>query len=94
MCASIPSAAPLNRSIALAHVPSLAPSITPLQGARCHVGTSPPRGKEQQSYSFSAQLRTLLKGLTLTGVRLAAPFERVIALEFAQRLTDAEPTHR
>ncbi|KAG5183555.1 fibronectin-binding protein A N-terminus-domain-containing protein, partial [Tribonema minus] len=63
------------------------------QGARCHIGPAPPKGKEQQSYSFSQQLRTLLKGLTLVSVALAAPFERVVAFSFAQRLTDA-PTHK
>ncbi|CAM9114484.1 unnamed protein product [Chrysoparadoxa australica] len=58
------------------------------QASRVHIGPAPPRGKEGEMYSFSQQLRTFLKGLTLTQVSLPCPFDRVICLDFSNRIEE------
>ncbi|CAM9456366.1 unnamed protein product [Choristocarpus tenellus] len=45
------------------------------------------------AYTFSQTLRSLVRGLNIVGVRLALPFERVIAMDMAPRLDEA-PTYR
>ena len=63
------------------------------KGARCHVGATPPREKEQKAYTFSQTLRSLVRGLNIVGVGLARPFERVVRLDLAPRL-DVPTTFR
>lgn len=63
------------------------------KGARCHVGATPPKEKEQKAYTFSQTLRSLVRGLNIVGVGLARPLERVVRLDFAPRL-DVPTTFR
>lgn len=53
------------------------------QGARLHLGDAPPR--EPDTFTFSKQVLTQLKGLALTGIDLLADWERVVDLQFAPR---------
>jgi predicted ribosome quality control (RQC) complex YloA/Tae2 family protein len=61
--------------------------------SRCNLGVAPPPGKELMSYTFSAQLRSLVKGLNVIDVALAKPFERIIVISLGPRLNEAA-THR
>jgi len=47
------------------------------------------KDKEDQNYTLSALLRSLLQGLALTEAHVAAPYERVARLNFAERPGDA-----
>lgn len=53
------------------------------QAARCCMGDAPPR--QPDTFTFSQQLRHQLGNLALVGIELAAPWERVVDLQFAQR---------
>jgi predicted ribosome quality control (RQC) complex YloA/Tae2 family protein len=56
------------------------------QGARLHLGDAPPR--EPDTFTFSQQLIHQIGGLALCEIAIAAPWERVVDLRFAQRPGD------
>ncbi len=60
--------------------------------ARVCVGHPPPR-TEPNSYSFSATLRSLLKGLTLTRIDMGDGTERIVELFFSKRIYE-EPMYK
>ena len=53
------------------------------QGARICIGNPPPRGKD--TFTFSDQLRHLINGYALTGVKIVSNWERVVDFQFAKR---------
>ncbi|WP_353258676.1 Rqc2 family fibronectin-binding protein [Prochlorothrix hollandica] len=59
------------------------------QGARLHLGDSPPR--DPDTFTFSKQVLSQIKGLALSQIALVAPWERVVDLQFAPR--PDEPAH-
>jgi hypothetical protein len=60
--------------------------------------SGPPGGKAQAAsraaYSLPNQLKVFLQLKTLIGVSMPVPGERIVALDFADRVTDQTPTHR
>ncbi|MGI0490423.1 Rqc2 family fibronectin-binding protein [Alkalinema pantanalense CENA528] len=56
------------------------------QAARLHISDPPPR--QPDTFTFSQQLWHQLGGLALVDIAIVAPFERVIALQFAKRPGD------
>lgn len=60
------------------------------QAARICIGNPPPRGKD--TFTFSEQLRHLINGYALIGVKIVADWERVIDFQFAKRPNE-EPLH-
>ena len=56
------------------------------QGARLCIGDPPPRGKD--TFTFSEQLRHLINGYALTGVKMVGNWERVVDFQFAKRPDD------
>ncbi|MBD2101421.1 NFACT family protein [Leptolyngbya sp. FACHB-261] len=61
------------------------------QFARLHLGDPPPRTPD--TFTFSEQLRHALNGLALVSLELAAPWERVLDLQFARRPGDSVICH-
>jgi len=61
------------------------------QSARLHLGDPPPR--EPDTFTFSKQLQSLLKGLALVQIEPILPWERVLDLQFASRPGDAIQWH-
>ncbi|MBL1210420.1 NFACT family protein [Geminocystis sp. GBBB08] len=53
------------------------------QGARICLGNPPPRGKD--TFTFSEQLRHLINGYALIGVKIVTDWERVADFQFAKR---------
>lgn len=53
------------------------------EAARINIGDPPPRIKD--TFTFSDQLRHQLNGLALINIKVIAPWERVLDLQFAQR---------
>jgi predicted ribosome quality control (RQC) complex YloA/Tae2 family protein len=60
------------------------------QAARICIGNPPPRGKD--TFTFSEQLRHLINGYALIGVKIVADWERVVDFQFAKRPNE-EPLH-
>ena len=60
------------------------------QAARICIGNPPPRGKD--TFTFSEQLRHLINGYALIGVKIVADWERVVDFEFAKRPNE-QPLH-
>ncbi len=60
------------------------------QGARICLGNPPPRGKD--TFTFSEQLRHLINGYALIGVKMVSDWERVVDFQFAKRPHE-EPLH-
>lgn len=56
------------------------------QAARIHISDPPPRNPD--TFTFSQQLWHQLGGLALVEIAIVAPFERVLALQFAKRPGD------
>ncbi|MEY2976104.1 MAG: hypothetical protein RLZZ435_241 [Cyanobacteriota bacterium] len=61
------------------------------QFARLHLGDAPPRTPD--TFTFSKQLQSLLKGLALVDIALIQPWERVVDLQFATRPGDPVQWH-
>lgn len=61
------------------------------QAARIHMGDRPPR--EPDTFTFSEQLRHLIKGSALIGMEFIQPWERVIDLQFGTRPNDPPSWH-
>jgi predicted ribosome quality control (RQC) complex YloA/Tae2 family protein len=61
------------------------------QSARLHLGDPPPR--EPDTFTFSKQLQSLLKGLALVQIEPISPWERALDLQFASRPGDAIQWH-
>ena len=61
------------------------------QAARICLGEAPPRTPD--TFTFSEQLRHQLNGFALTALELAAPWERVVDLQFAQRPGESPAWH-
>lgn len=61
------------------------------QAARICMGEPPPKAND--TFTFSEQLRHQLKGLALISLQPAAPWERVIDLQFARRPQDPVVWH-
>ncbi len=61
------------------------------QAARLCLGEPPPKGTD--TFTLSEQLRHQLKGFALIGLQPAAPWERVIDLQFARRPQDPVAWH-
>ncbi|BAW95276.1 fibronectin-binding protein A [[Synechococcus] sp. NIES-970] len=53
------------------------------QAARLHLGDRPPR--DPDTFTFSDQLRHLIKGSALLGIALIQPWERVVDFQFGDR---------
>ena len=56
------------------------------QAARLHIGDAPPRLPD--TFTFSQQLKHQINGLALVSIAPIAPWERALALQFAQRPGD------
>jgi predicted ribosome quality control (RQC) complex YloA/Tae2 family protein len=61
------------------------------QAARICLGEAPPRTPD--TFTFSEQLRHQLNGFVLIALELAAPWERVLDLQFAQRPGESPAWH-
>ncbi|MEM8604679.1 MAG: NFACT family protein, partial [Cyanobacteria bacterium P01_H01_bin.121] len=61
------------------------------QAARLHLDDPPPR--EPDTFTFSQQLASLLKGLALTAIEPVQPWERVLDLQFSYRPGEATQWH-
>lgn len=61
------------------------------QAARIHMGDRPPR--DPDTFTFSEQLRHLIKGSALIGIEFIQPWERVLDLQFGKRPNDPATTH-
>ncbi len=61
------------------------------QAARIHIGEAPP--KVPDTFTFSQQLKHQLNGLALVAIVPAAPWERVLDLQFARRPGDPIQWH-
>lgn len=61
------------------------------QAARIHMGDRPPR--DPDTFTFSEQLRHLIKGSALIAIELIQPWERVIDLQFGLRPNDPTTWH-
>ena len=60
------------------------------QAARICLGNPPPRGKD--TFTFSEQLRHLINGYALIGVKIVSDWERVVDFQFAKRPNE-QPLH-
>ena len=60
------------------------------QAARICIGNPPPRGKD--TFTFSEQLRHLINGYALIGVKIVTDWERVVDFQWAKRPNEA-PLH-
>jgi predicted ribosome quality control (RQC) complex YloA/Tae2 family protein len=60
------------------------------QAARICIGNPPPRNKD--TFTFSEQLRHLINGYALIGVKIVTDWERVVDFQFAKRPNE-EPLH-
>ena len=58
--------------------------------ARMGLAYPPPR-TEANPYSFGATLRALLKGKTLTRIRMPSAFERIVEVEFSDKVSSSSP---
>lgn len=61
------------------------------QAARLHMGDRPPR--DPDTFTFSEQLRHLIKGSALIAIEFIQPWERVIDLQFGLRPNDPPQWH-
>ncbi|MBV5257727.1 fibronectin/fibrinogen-binding protein [Synechococcus moorigangaii CMS01] len=61
------------------------------QAARMHLGDRPPR--DPDTFTFSDQLRHLIKGSALLGIELIQPWERVVDFQFGSRPGDPPQWH-
>ncbi|WP_041764574.1 NFACT family protein [[Leptolyngbya] sp. PCC 7376] len=61
------------------------------QAARIHMGDRPPR--DPDTFTFSEQLRHLIKGSALIGLEFIQPWERVVDLQFGTRPGDPAKFH-
>lgn len=61
------------------------------QAARIHMGSAPPR--EPDTFAFSQQIQSQLKGLALSRIQPITPWERALDLEFARRPGEAALWH-
>ncbi|BAQ64937.1 NFACT family protein [Geminocystis sp. NIES-3709] len=61
------------------------------QGGRICIGNPPPRGKD--TFTFSEQLRHLINGYALIGVKIVADWERVVDFQFAKRPNESPLYH-
>ena len=61
------------------------------QAARIHMGDRPPR--DPDTFTFSEQLRHLIKGSALIGMEFIQPWERVVDLQFGTRPGDPARYH-
>ncbi len=61
------------------------------QAARLHMGDRPPR--DPDTFTFSEQLRHLIKGSALIGMEFIQPWERVVDLQFGLRPGDPAKFH-
>lgn len=53
------------------------------QSGRIHLGSPPPR--EPDTFAFSQQIQSQIKGLALSGIQPICPWERALDLQFARR---------
>jgi hypothetical protein len=58
--------------------------------ARIGLGYAPPKG-EVTPYSFSATLKAILRGCSVTSIKIPSPFDRIAEVEFSERLSDETP---
>jgi predicted ribosome quality control (RQC) complex YloA/Tae2 family protein len=58
--------------------------------ARIGLGYAPPKG-ETTPYSFSATLKAILRGYSVTSIKIPSPFDRIAEVEFSERLSDETP---
>ncbi|WP_198158676.1 NFACT RNA binding domain-containing protein [Picosynechococcus sp. PCC 73109] len=61
------------------------------QAARMHLGDRPPR--DPDTFTFSDQLRHLIKGSALLGIELIQPWERVVDFQFGRRPGEVPQWH-
>ncbi len=61
------------------------------QAARICLGNPPPRGKD--TFTFSEQLRHLINGYALIGIKMVGNWERVIDLQFSGRPNEEPLNH-
>ncbi len=61
------------------------------QAARIHMGAPPPR--DPDTFTFSQQIQSQLKGLALSAIQPLTPWERALDLQFARRPGEAVLWH-
>eukprot|EP01041_Mallomonas_annulata_P008607 gene8607-17760_t len=57
------------------------------QAARISLGSPPPKS-ESNPYSFASTLRHMIKGYTITDIKILQNFDRIVEISLSQRLSD------